>query len=107
MCATYLVGFLIFLPYQQILIFWSAIAFTPLVAVTLSMTRSEQVARFAVPVVLCALLAAAWLFYSGVNGQGIPRSTIYNVTWLVGALGPFVLFFIVSRHLRQRSAPGN
>ena len=98
-CATYLVGFLTFLPYQHLLIWWSALLFTPLVIVTLYMTRSSRLAKFGVPVVLAALIAGGYLLFTGFTQQGLPSSAIYNVVWLLGALGPFVLFFIVSRHL--------
>ncbi len=101
-CATYLVGFLFFLPYQLIMIFWSVFTFTPLVAATLYMTRAPQLAKFAVPVVLSALYAAGHLVYAGVNGQGVPRSTLYLAFWTIGALGPFALFFLVTRYLKGR-----
>ena len=98
-CATYLVGFLTFLPYQHLLIWWSALLFTPLVIVTWYMTRSSRLAKFGVPVVLAALIAGGYLLFTGFTQQGLPSSAMYNVVWLLGALGPFVLFFIVSRHL--------
>ena len=98
-CATYLVGFLTFLPYQIMIIWWSALLFTPLVAVTLYMTRAPRLAKAGIPVMIAALTAAGYLIYAGISRQGIPQSPIYNVVWLVGALGPFVLFFVVSRYL--------
>jgi hypothetical protein len=101
-CASYAVGFLTFLPYQMIMIWWSALLFTPLVIATLHMTRSPQLARIAIPVVAAAISAAAYLLYSGMSRQGLPDSPIYGALWLVGVLGPFVLFFLVSRHLKSR-----
>lgn len=98
-CATYLVGFLTFLPFQMLIIWWSAILFTPLVVVTLRMTRSPRLAKFGIPVVVAALVGAVYLIYSGLSREGLPSSKIYSAVWLVGVLGPFVLFFLVSRHL--------
>ena len=98
-CATYLVGFLTFLPFQIILVWWSALLFTPLVAVTLYMTRAPRLAKAGIPVVIAAVVAAGYLLYAGVTRQGIPTSMLYNLVWIVGVLGPFVLFFLVTRHL--------
>ena len=98
-CATYAVAFLTFLPYQMIMIWWSAVLFTPLVAVTLYMTRAPRLAKVGIPVVVAALSAACYLLYSGLTRQGLPRSMPYNMVWLVGVLGPFVMFFLVTRHL--------
>lgn len=98
-CASYAVGFLTFLPYQMIMVWWSALLFTPLVVVTVCMTRSPRLARFGVPVVVAAVVAAGYLLYSGMTRQGLPTSPLYNAVWLVGVLGPFVLFFLVSRDL--------
>lgn len=101
--ATYLVGFLTFLPFQMLLVWWSALLYTPLVIVTLNMTRSLRLAKFGIPVVLAALIASGYLIYAGRSQQGLPTSTIFSAIWLVGVLGPFVLFFLVTRHLRASS----
>ena len=100
-CASYAVGFLTFLPYQMLMVWWSALLFTPLVLVTLRMTRSPLLARAGIPVTAAALGAAIHLLYSGMTQQGIPESALYNALWLIGVLGPFVLFFLVSRELQR------
>jgi hypothetical protein len=98
-CAAYLVGLLTFLPFALLLIWWSALLFTPLVAVTLYMTRERSLATIGIPIVLAALYASIHLFYSGATRLGMPQSKVYLAVWLVGLLGPFLLFFLVSRHL--------
>lgn len=98
-CASYAVGLLTFLPYALVMIWWSALLFTPLVLVTLSMTRDRAIANFGIPVMAAALYASIHLLYTGVNQLGLPQSKVFLIVWLVGLLGPFAIFLVVTRRL--------
>jgi hypothetical protein len=98
-CASYVVGLLTMLPYASLIVWWTTLLFTPLLVVTLLMTRSRPIAMAGIPVVAAALGASMYLWYSISTGNPVPRSIPYLVIWFVGILGPVALYPLVSRYV--------
>jgi hypothetical protein len=100
--ATYVAGFLTLFTSGALIVFWTALLFTPLLVVTLAATRSRLLAWVGIPVIGAALFAAVHLILVlAPNGQ-TEFSFLFNVVWLTASLGPFVLYPIVTRHLSNR-----
>lgn len=105
-CASYLVGVLTMLPYASLFVWWTLLVFGPLLAVTLRMTRSKQLATLGIPVIACAALAAVLLWYGVRSGRGVPEFAVYLVLWITGVIGPIVLYPFVAREVGRTIAPG-
>ena len=97
--ASYLGGAVTLLPGSSLIVFWSALLFTPLVAWTLVVTRLKRLAAACAVVVGAALLSCAQLVVFGAGGQ-VPRDLLSQGLWLIGVFGPFVLYFVVSWYLK-------
>lgn len=102
-CASYVVGLLTLLPYASLIVWWTTLLFTPLLVVTLVMTRSRQIALAGVPVVIAAFGASMYLWYSLSTRNAVPRSPGYLVIWFIGILGPLALYPLVSRYVAKAS----
>ena len=99
--ASYVAGFLTLLPVGAVVVFWTALLFTPLVIVTLSATRSKVVAWVGIPVVAAALFASLQLIFA-LRENRVPSTPAFQAIWFAASLGPFVLYPIVTRHLSNR-----
>jgi len=99
--ASYVAGFLTLLPVGAVIVFWTALLFTPLLIVTLIATRAKLVAWVGIPVVAAALIASLQLIFA-LREDGVPRTLAFQVVWFAASLGPFVLYPIVTRHLSNR-----
>jgi|KBSSwiStaDraftv2_1062776.scaffolds.fasta_scaffold147079_3 hypothetical protein len=99
--ATYVAGALTLATGSSLIVFWTVLLFTPLITWTLVATRSRRLAAMTLPVLGSAVLAAAYLGYGLQTRRGVPSSTIFQVTWLIGVFGPLVLYWFVSRELSR------
>ena len=98
-CASYVVGVVTLLPYWSLIVWWTALLFAPLLAVTLVMTRSRRLAMAGIPVVASAMLGAGLLWYGVATGRGVPESAVYLVFWFTGVIGPVALYPLVAREV--------
>ena len=99
--ASYVAGFLTLLPVGAVIVFWTALLFTPLLIVTLRASWSRLVASVGIPVVAAALIASLQLIFALREDQ-VPRSLAFQMIWFAASLGPFVLYPIATRHLSNR-----
>jgi len=99
--ASYVAGFLTLLPVGAVIVFWTALLFTPLLIVTLIATRAKLVAWVGIPVVAAALIASLQLIFA-LREDGVPRTLAFQVIWFAASLGPFVLYPIATRHLSKQ-----
>lgn len=97
--ASYLGGAVTLLPGSSLIVFWSVLLFTPLVVATLVVTRSTRLAAVCGVVIGAALLSCAQLWLVLSRSGRVPQDLLSQTLWLIGVFGPFVLYFIVSRHL--------
>ena len=93
--ATYIAGALTLLVGSSVIVFWTSLLFTPLLAWTLFLTRSKVVAAVGIPVVGAALLSSGLLLNSL-----SPQSILFQGLWFVAVLGPFILYPVVSRYVK-------
>lgn len=91
------------LPGSSLIVFWSALLFTPLVVATLVVTRSRQLAAACGVVVGAALLSCVQLWLALSRSGRVPQDVFSQGLWLIGVFGPFVLYFVVSRYLKAES----
>lgn len=98
-CASYVAGALPLTPGGSLIVFWTALLFTPLLAWTLAVTRSRAIAMFGIPLVGSAVLAASYLFFVFSTDRPMPRSLIFQVLFFVAVFGPFALYFVVRRYV--------
>ena len=105
--ATYIAGALTLLVGSSVIVFWTSLLFTPLLAWTLVLTRSKVLAAVGIPVVGAALLSSALLLNSLATSRQVPQSMLFQGLWFVAVLGPVTLYPVVSRYVTvelQRSA---
>lgn len=100
-CASYVAGALPLVTGSSIIVFWTALLFTPLLAWTLAVTRSRAIAMTGIPLVGSAVLAAGYLFYAFSTNRAIPQSPAFQAFFLVATLAPFGLYFVVRRHVKD------
>ena len=98
--ASYVAGALPLTPGGLLIVFWTALLFTPLLVVTLVVTRSRTIAIVGIPLIGSALLVACYLFFVLSTQRTIPEAPAFQVLALVAILGPLALYFVVSRHVR-------
>ena len=98
--ATYIAGALTLLVGSSVIVFWTSLLFTPLLAWTLFLTRSRVLAAVGIPVVGAALLSSVQLMNSLVTSQQVPRSILFQGLWFVAVLGPLILYPVVSRYVK-------
>ena len=92
--ATYIAGALTLMVGSSVIVFWTSLLFTPLLAWTLLVTRSKVLAAVGIPVVAAALLSSALLLNSL-----SPQSILFKGLWFMAVLGPFILYPVVSRYV--------
>ena len=97
--ATYIAGALTLLTGSSVIVFWTLLLFTPLLVVTLLQTRSKLIAAVGIPLIGAALLSAVHLWNSIAISRQVPPSTLFQVIWFAGVLGPFILYVVVSRYV--------
>ena len=97
--ATYIAGAVTLLVGSSVIVFWTSLLFTPLLAWTLFRTRSKVLA-VGIPVVGAALLSSAQLMNSLVPRQQVPQSMLFQGLWFVAVLGPLILYPVVSRYVK-------
>ena len=108
-CASYVAGALPLITGSSLVVFWTALLFTPLLAWTLAVTRSKSIAMIGIPLIGSAVLAAAYLFYAFGANRSVPQSPAFQALFFVAVFGPFALYFVVRRHVRgliRSEAPG-
>jgi hypothetical protein len=108
-CASYVAGALPLITGSSLIVIWTALLFTPLLAWTLSITRSREIAMIGIPLVGSAVLAAGYLFYAFSADRSVSLSPAFQALLFVAVFGPFVLYFVVRRHVRgliRSEAPG-
>jgi len=93
--ATYIAGALTLLVGSSVIVFWTSLLFTPLLAWTLLLTRSKLLAYVGIPVIGAALLSSAQL----VTSRQVPQSALVQGLWFVAVLGPMILYPVVSRYV--------
>lgn len=101
--ASYLGGVVTLLPGSSLIVFWSALLFTPLVVATLVVTRSKRLTVVCGVVIGAALLSCAQLWLALSRSGRVPQDLFSQALWLIGVFGPFVLYFVVSRYLKAES----
>lgn len=99
-CASYVAGALPLTPGGSLIVFWTALLFTPLLGWTLAVTRSRAIAMIGIPLVGSAVLAAGYLFYALSTNRSVPQSLAFQALFFVAVFGPFAIYFVVSRHVR-------
>lgn len=101
--ASYLGGAVTLLPGSSLIVFWSALLFTPLVIATYVVTRSKRLAAVCGVVIGAALLSCVQLWLVLSRRSQVPQDLLSQGLWLIGVFGPFVLYFVVSRYLKAES----
>lgn len=99
--ATYAAGAITLLPGASLIVFWTALLFTPLLVVTLAQTRSKQLAVAGIPLVGAAIVAAILLGASLSDSQQVPTSVLFQTIWFAGIIAPLILYPIISRFVSR------
>jgi hypothetical protein len=98
-CASYVAGALPLITGSSLIVFWTALLFTPLLAWTLAVTRSRAIAMIGIPLIGSAVLAAGYLFFAFSTNRSVPQAPAFQALFFVAVFGPFALYFIVRRHV--------
>ena len=97
--ATYIAGALTLLVGSSVIVFWTSLLFTPLLAWTLFLTRSKILAAVGIPVIGAALLSSAQLLNSLASNRQVPQSILFQGLWFVAVLGPLILYPVIGRYV--------